>query len=314
MLASRNPRIQRMGAQFAKAALAKEMTTQPEWSKLDDDTLYEKHSTATKSVGTPRRNLLTPEERAAFGIPADDKRPYQVGPAGKLERPPAETRVNIDQKAESAFDVEAAKLNAGHFQDLIKAGAVSKEVLGDIKNLTDIATRITTGKSAQITEALGPYAEMFGINIKDLPDLQAYNAIVNKMAPTMRPPGSGATSDFDLRTYFNALPSLAKTPEGNAIIAQVAEAMHTHRVAAADIGSRALSKEITPREAHKLLRELPDPFTAWRAVRDKKEAATGVAPGQSRAASEASAPAGRPPQAAIDEAIRRKLIPAQPGP
>lgn len=183
------------------------------------------------------------------------------------------TSVTVDQRGESEFNKVGGKLAAERFDAYIKAGDDARNVIADLDSLREIGSRITTGKSAEITAALGPYAEMFGVKIDNLPDLQAYKSIVAKMAPRMRPPGSGATSDFDLRQYIEALPGLGKTPEGNEIITNTNKALAEHRLAVSAIAERALAKDLTYSEATKQIRALPDPLELWRKVRGKSPAA-----------------------------------------
>jgi hypothetical protein len=57
---------------------------QPKWEKLNDGTLYNPRTAETKGVGGGFKMLTDPNERARYGIAADDKRPYQIDPAGKL--------------------------------------------------------------------------------------------------------------------------------------------------------------------------------------------------------------------------------------
>lgn len=238
----------------------------PKYEKLNDDTLYEQNTGATKQVTSGYRQLVDPAERARYGIPKDDQRPYQVGPANKLVNPPPENRINIDQRAETAFDQASAKHMADRYNEIVKAGFDSKANRADLNALRDLGSRINTGKTAEVMAALGPYAEALGAKVDGLGEMQAYNAIVAKMAPRMRAVGSGATSDFEMRKFLEALPGIGKTPEGNAIIEQTMQALQDHQERAAEIASRAMTKELTTREADKMLRELPDPLTAWKAA------------------------------------------------
>lgn len=263
---SQPPAVQAMGKQLAAKILADRMQG-PKFHKLSDDLLFDERTGRTQQAGPGYRPLTNPEERARFGIPADDKRPYQVGPGNRLINPPAENRITVDQRGESAFTTSAAKLNAERYNKLVEGGFEAQSMVADLSALRDIGSRITTGKTAQIKQALGPYAEMVGVKIDDLDDLQAYQSIVSRMAPRMRVAGSGATSDFEMRQFLQALPTLGNTPQGNEIIANTLESLQQHRMAAADIGSRALAGELTPREAEKMIRELPNPLELWKKSR-----------------------------------------------
>lgn len=237
----------------------------PKYHKLDDGTLFEEGSGTVKPVAAAGYHPVTdPAERARFGIPPEDKRPYQIGPGGKLVNPPPETRISIDQKAEGSFETHGGQYQAKRFDDLVKQSYDAKAMISDLNYLRDIGSRISTGKTAEIQEALGPYAEALGIKVDKLDDLQAYKAVVSRLQPRMRVAGSGATSDYEMRTFLEALPSLGKTQEGNAVIANTLEALQQQHLAAGEIASKALAGEIKRADAEKQLRELPDPFELWK--------------------------------------------------
>lgn len=267
---ARNPATRPMAAQ-----LYQQYSTPQKLEKLNEETLFDPRSGRTMRVGESYRPLTDAAERARFGIPADDKRPYQLGPGGKLFNPPPETRVSIDQRGESEFTKSAAGVNAKYFGEVRETGRNAVNAIASLDSLREIGSRITTGKTAEMTAMLGPWAEAAGIKIEGLSDLQAYNSIVRKMAPTMRPAGSGSTSDFEMRQYLEGLPGLGKTAAGNEIIANTNQALLEHHRASSDIASRALAGEISTREAEKMLRELPDPMAMWKQSRGASPAAAG---------------------------------------
>jgi hypothetical protein len=168
---------------------------------------------------------------------------------------------------ETAFAKEAGKVQASRFNELVEGGQQAKQMLSDVNTLTDLGKNIGTGKAAQVKAVIGPYAEALGVPVKGLSDIQAYEAIVNRVAPTLRVKGSGAQSDFELKNFLKSLPSLGNTPEGNNIAASVLQGFQQNKVLAAEIGSKALNGEITRAEADKQLRDLPDPMIPYREYR-----------------------------------------------
>lgn len=278
MLHDPNPYVRKLGIQLGQAAVARQLGQQPEYGKLNDESLFDKHSGKVVTAGPGFKALVDPTERASHGIPVTDNRPYQVGPGNKLINPPAETRLTVDQRGESAFEQAAGKHQAERFDKIVSDGASAKQMIGDMNALKDIGSRITTGKTAQITEALGPYAEALGLKIDGLGDLQAYEAITSKLAPQMRVPGTGATSDFEMRTFLKALPGLGKTPEGNEIIGKTFEAIQAQKQAASEIAGNALTGKMSRVEAEKALRDLPDPLALWKEQKGKMPTARPSAP------------------------------------
>lgn len=183
-----------------------------------------------------------------------------------------QNNVQIDQKGESEFSKESGKLAAKRYDEIVSDAGRSKQLLSDVQTLGELGKNIRTGKNAEFRAAIGPYAEALGIKIDSLDDIQAFEAITNRVAPSLRVPGSGAQSDMELRNFLKSLPSLGNTPEGNALIQKTLEGVTQNKLAAAEIASRALTGEITRKEADKLIRDLPDPMAEWREANKKANA------------------------------------------
>ena len=210
---------------------------------------------------------------AAGSKPTDEIREYeyaQKNPGFKdyktdLKRAGAiSNTVNVDQKGENEFSKEGGKLQAKRFNELAEAGPAAKQLISDIETLRTLGAQIGTGKGAALMAQFGPYANAIGVDLKGLDEVQAYEAIISRVAPTLRVPGTGAQSDFELKTFLKALPSLGNTPGGNEIGSQVLQGVQENKLRAAEIGSLALSGQISRTEAEKRLRELPDPMQGYR--------------------------------------------------
>ncbi len=263
-LNDKNPYVRAMARKAADAVMAHQIKSGPEWGKLNDESLFDKHSGKVIPAGPGFKPLVNPAERAAHGIPADDKRPYQLGPGNKLINPPAETRVSIDQRTETAFNTEAGKLQAKKYADWADDAPAAKQMQSDISMLRDLGEKIKTGKLAEVRAVIGPYANALGVDVKGLNEIQAFEAIVNRVAPQMRVKGTGSQSDFELRNFLKQFPSIGNTPEGNAIIDATLSGFVQNKLTAAEIGSKALSGEISRSAADKAIRDLPDPMEGWR--------------------------------------------------
>lgn len=226
---------------------------------------------------------LSDQERQQFGIP-QGQAAYKTR-TGEIKFGPAGTSVNIDQKGETEFAKTAGKAQATRFNEMVEQGQKSQAIAADFQALTDLASKIGTGKQAEVMAAIGPYAQALGVDVKNLGEMEAFNAIVARLAPQMRMPGSGATSDFEMRKFLEALPALGRTPQGNAIITRTFAAVQQRQLRAAEIASKAMAGELKPAEAEKMLRELPDPMalikkTMPEAMKDKEPPKTGEAQSQ----------------------------------
>lgn len=208
------------------------------------------------------------------------------------------TAVTVDTRNENAFAREAGTQQAKILSEIVQSANTSRELVGDLNSLRDLASQFQTGVPADLTRRLGPYADALGIKIDGLSPIQAYQSIIDRMAPRMRVPGSGATSDFDARQFLSSLPQLANTPGGNQVIVNTFQALQDHRLQAGEIAARALSNEISAAEANRLIRALPDPFTAF--VQSTGRAPTAPQQGQRPPVQPGQQPApqqqSRPPQ------------------
>lgn len=84
----------------------------------------------------------------------------------------------------------------------------------------------------------------------------AMNALVKRIAPTMRSPGSGATSDIEYDGMLKSIPSLSKDPLGNQIILETMQAKQQLDIERADIVAAYQSEQITASEARAKMAEL----------------------------------------------------------
>lgn len=164
----------------------------------------------------------------------------------------------------SAFGKKSDELAAARFDDIVKSGQDAQMFTGDLMQLADIAKTLKTGKEAEVLAAVGPYADALGIPVDGLGSAQAYDAIISRMAPAMRIPGAGASSDFDARQFLKSLPSLGNTPEGNTLVIQTFQNIQDAKMKAAEIASQAQTGQISWQDADKQIRALPNPFEAFK--------------------------------------------------
>ncbi len=170
------------------------------------------------------------------------------------------SNVNIDQKTEGAFDKKLAEQQAETFNNLMTDGMNARSDLAVIGELGGLLQ----GQGGTLTGLAGNLAK-YGIGGEGMDDVQAAQALINKLVPSMRQPGSGSMSDRDVELFSRSLPSLWNSPGGNAKILGVMNGLANYRVAQGDIASKAANGEITRQEAVKMLRELPNPLAEFTA-------------------------------------------------
>ena len=157
--------------------------------------------------------------------PTDDQREYsqavEQGYEGTLQdwiaaKPKSGTTVNVvtgdqDGALNKALSTKEGEAWSG-YKD---SAAVSASNAQDFEILAELLTLAPQGP---IT---GRFADMFkGVNAAG----DAVNSIVKRIAPTLRAPGSGATSDIEYDGMLRSLPSLVNAPEANSMILSIMQA------------------------------------------------------------------------------------------
>lgn len=84
----------------------------------------------------------------------------------------------------------------------------------------------------------------------------AFNSIVKRVAPTLRAPGSGSTSDIEYDGMLKSLPQLSAKPEANRAIAAMMQAKAEINVKRAEIVRQAQNDEISVKDARRMMSEL----------------------------------------------------------
>ncbi len=195
---------------------------------------------------------LTPEERAQYGITAEQPAYKDRNGAIKFGPAASKTQVAIDQRQESEFGKETGKALAKRFDEMATQGDDAAQNLALVDELRRLGGRIDTGGGATVKAFLGK----IGIKTDGVSDIEAFNSLIDRMTPAQRLPGSGATSDFDAKMFKGSLPSLMATPDGNKLIIDTIEKIAQNRMARGDIAMRVQIGELTPKDGLAEIRKL----------------------------------------------------------
>lgn len=243
---------------------------------------------------------LSAEERQSYGIPegtgagmGPDGKPFGIGGA--------RTQVNVDTKGAGKFSEKANELQAKRYAEMVDAADNAVPLRADIDTMVSLGEQISTGKLAGARLGLAQYAQAAGLDsiansLTDgkIGEMEAFTALADKLTPRMRVPGSGATSDADGRAFKNSLPSLLKTPGGNAIIADTFRGLADYQVQAGEIAGKALRGEISQAEADQALKALPSPYARFRDYQGGQRGGSDAPAARGNGAAPA-APAAAPP-------------------
>ncbi len=223
---------------------------------------------------------MTAEERSAYNVkegqPAWMKRDGSpgFGPAGT-----SITNANtFDGKGESKFNEALGAAQAKRWNGYIEEGDVAQSRIADIQTLRETSRRLgSQGSSANLKATIGPYAESLGIKVDGLDDIQLYESITNRLAPTLRAAGSGSTSDIEFKGFQRAIGPLSNTPAAREMILDTFEAASRNDIARSEIASRLAEGQINRQQAEKEIRSLPNPLDGFRKFREANPDVVGQA-------------------------------------
>lgn len=186
-------------------------------------------------------NQRTGEFQSAPGIgeikPTDDIREYEFakgqGFPGSFQdwqlanRRAGATTINTGDMSnpealgDKKFAESMGTKQAESFNSIIDGGRMALQSVGDLNTLEAALDQLPQGGFEPLKAQFANYAASLGIDVQDalqLGSAQAVQSIVARIAPRLRVPGSGTTSDRDLALFLQSLPSLANSPEGNRLI------------------------------------------------------------------------------------------------
>lgn len=208
--------------------------------------------------GTPENPTSVQEYEYGVRTPGYFERQESLRRAGANS---VTTNVGGESDAyQKKFDESMGAATAKTFTDAMDAGDIARRSRINLDRISQLASSTPQGFEGATIRALGEY----GIKTEGLDKVQAMESLISQMVPSQRPPGSGTISDADLALYKASLPRLINSPEGNNLILETLYAINDHDIAASDIAARVASREITPTEARKLMRQIPNPFDDWR--------------------------------------------------
>jgi len=142
------------------------------------------------------------------------------------------TNIDMGQKTVA---IERAKAQVA--SETAAEGALA--VAGDVRAIVDALKPYKGGKLDEFKASLGTYFPDTSLaKMSSAADFA--NALRAKIAPTLRVQGSGATSDFEMKQFMAAIPSLAQYPEGRELLATYTQRFADRAAAAADIKAKMI--------------------------------------------------------------------------
>jgi hypothetical protein len=155
-----------------------------------------------------------------------------------------QVQARLQAEAERRAKFSASNINVGDKTLVVErmkqqataeeAASNAQNAASDIRAIVDILKPYQGGAFDEYRSKVGAFLP--GTSLAQLSTANdAANAIRAKLAPLLRVPGSGETSNFEAKQFLSALPSLMNYPEGRELGAVYAQRFADRATAAADI-------------------------------------------------------------------------------
>ncbi|UFS64866.1 hypothetical protein LO749_12050 [Paracoccus denitrificans] len=185
--------------------------------------------------------------------------PVPLSPQGKFESDKSKGFVPPDAVYQSGGNTtvtvgggsdlrkELSKEEGKQWASAMDAGSRAGALSQDLEMMTELSAVAPQGP------VVGRFAEAFpGVNSA----ADAFNSVVKRVAPTLREPGSGSTSDIEYDGMLKSLPALRNKPEANAAIIGMMQAKQQIMVEKAAAVAAFQQGEASEQQTRQRLQEL----------------------------------------------------------
>lgn len=166
------------------------------------------------------------------------------------------TVVNVGGES-SEFRKASDKALATQIGEISAEGLSAQRSLGLVNELDRVLQQAPQGFGGALVGMAGNLGLQLG---EGAGAVQAAQAIINRLVPQQRQPGSGPMSDADLELFKQSLPRIINQPEGNRRIIDTLKAIAQYDIERGNIARRAQIGEITPFEALQQIQSLQNPL------------------------------------------------------
>lgn len=218
----------------AEAPAAPPMASAP--ANPDATPVAQPGAPAAEQPGAPARpvnpnvRLPSPElwERAVIAAAAGDPfaaRFVQIWKDFMRQREGVTVNNNMPPQESALLRVDAKTL------ERMDEGATQARAIIAMMDQAERAVRaVPQGAGAQLVPILGQIGARFGFEIPGSSEAEVLQGITNTLATLQRVPGSGATTDFEMRLYMQAVPRLGNTREGNLQLIEMGRALAKRKI------------------------------------------------------------------------------------
>lgn len=199
----------------------------------------------------------------------------QVRALGVTQKQAGATKIDI---ANNSFDKTGGAERAKQAQSMQSNAIKASEFSGTVQALAAALDGYGGGPMTEFQGKIGHYLpeSEYGkiASVQNVVD-----SLRTKLATTVRASGSGATSDFEMKSYLASIPGLINTPNGRKMMAEVAERMAEREAVASDIYQSLAEKgPVKIAEWRKAVRAQVGDLLTPEEIRQMREGMTAPAP------------------------------------
>lgn len=164
---------------------------------------------------------------------------FNVSPSGQITKVGGgpQTSVTVMPGGDKMADTFGAAVPG-----ILEVGGQAQRSLIELDELERLLATTPQGVAGGLVQL----ASNFGFDVTGADDLQAAQAIINRLVPQQRQPGSGPMSDADLELFKQSLPRIINQPGGNQLIINTIRKIVEYDTKRADIVAQGLQAEKSP--------------------------------------------------------------------
>lgn len=126
---------------------------------------------------------------------------------------------------------------------IVQGFATAANSSREFARTSETINRLLKGKGGgEIVKIGTDLAKTLGLQNDQIAAQDLANSLVVQLAPRMRAPGSGSTSDIEFKSYISAVPSLSNSERGREIMAKYATAFADRNAKLADYAKKLASQ------------------------------------------------------------------------
>lgn len=206
--------------------------------------------------------------------PAAPGKPIQVTQGSALYDPTTKKELykNVaPSEGDKAAQTEIAKRAVASFGKAIEDGQGATSDIFLLEKIAELNKKGMTGIAAN----LSGYLTRFGIPAGS--DIEAYQALINRLTPSQRQGLPGAASDRDVAMFKGSLPSLLGSKEGNELIINTLTKLAEDKIQRGLIANDVYTGRKTVPQAIDAMEKLSDPMGDFRKAVEGQRSSAPVA-------------------------------------